>query len=226
MKQKKTSEPNTPAQNPASAQASSPDALDTFNTISAPSTGLYKDKGSRFLAFAFHVESEDEVKEHLSQLRREYFDARHHCYAYILGSRSETYRLNDDGEPSGTAGRPIYNQLLSFQVTNTLVVVVRYFGGILLGTSGLIAAYKAASREALLAATIVSHTIDVDYHLSFPFALMNEVMRVLKKYNINDVRFLSSESPTHTDIAIAVRESQSQTLYQALSAIHGVTIKQ
>ena len=133
---------------------------DTYHTIAAPAEGLYKEKGSKFLAFAYPVHNTDEVKQHLEALRKEYFDARHHCYAYILGPTKEVYRANDDGEPSGTGGRPIHGQLLSADLTDTLVVVVRYFGGILLGASGLANAYKTAARDAITNATIIEKTID------------------------------------------------------------------
>ena len=128
---------------------------DTYKTIASTSEGIYKEKGSKFLAFAIPVVSEAEIKEHIDKIKKEYYDARHHCYAYILGADKATYRINDDGEPSGTAGRPIHGQLLSKDLTNTLVVVVRYFGGIKLGVSGLITAYKAATKDALDNAVVI-----------------------------------------------------------------------
>ena len=157
---------------------------DTYRTIAAPSEGLYKDKGSKFLAFAYHVTSEAEVKEHLDKIHKQYFDARHHCYAYNLGPTKAQYRANDDGEPSGTAGRPIHGQLLSADLTDTLIIVVRYFGGILLGTSGLITAYKTAAREAINNATIEERTIDSTFQVKFEYPHMNSVMHILKEYNL------------------------------------------
>lgn len=157
---------------------------DTFRTIAAPAEGLYKDKGSKFLAFAFHVESEAEVKEHVERIKKEYFDARHHCYAYALGPKGETFRANDDGEPSGTAGRPIHGQIMSAGLTNVLVVVVRYFGGILLGTSGLIVAYKEATRDALSQAKVKECTVDKRYRIEFDYLSMNSVMKILKEYSM------------------------------------------
>ena len=157
---------------------------DTYRTITAPAEGLYKEKGSKFLAFAHPVATVEEVKVVLDELRKTYFDARHHCYAYILGPRKDAYRVNDDGEPSGTGGRPIHGQLLSADLTNTLVVVVRYFGGVLLGASGLANAYKTAARDAIAHATIVERTIDIRYRLAFEYALMNDVMRVLKDFGL------------------------------------------
>jgi len=130
----------------------------SFKTIAAPAEAVYKEKRSKFFAFAFPVENEAEIKEKVAFLKKKYHDARHHCYAYILGADRLTYRMNDDGEPSGTAGRPIHGQLLSKEVTNALIVVVRYFGGIKLGTSGLRIAYKMAAKEVLEKATIIKKT--------------------------------------------------------------------
>lgn len=157
---------------------------DTYKTIEGTAEGLYKDKGSKFLSFAYHVESEAEVKSIVDGIKKKYFDARHHCYAYILGAEGTTFRANDDGEPSGTAGRPIHGQLMSAGVTNTLVVVVRYFGGILLGTSGLIVAYKTAAKDALDHAKVVECTVDVMYRVKFDYLDMNDVMRILKDLDL------------------------------------------
>ena len=157
---------------------------DTYRTIAAPAEGLYKDKGSKFLSFAIPVGSEEEVKQHMERLKKEYFDARHHCYAYVLGPKGETFRANDDGEPSGTAGRPIHGQILSAGLTDVLVVVVRYFGGILLGTSGLITAYKEATRDALSQAQVKECTVDQRYRIEFDYLSMNSVMKLLKEYSL------------------------------------------
>lgn len=157
---------------------------DTYQTIVAPSEGLYKEKGSKFLSFATPVQDEKEVKAFIEAKRKEYFDARHHCYAYILGADKAAWRVNDDGEPSGTAGKPIHGQLLSLDLTDTLVVVVRYFGGIKLGVSGLINAYRTAARDALDHAQIVQKTVNRRYRVSFQYAQMNDVMRVLKQFNL------------------------------------------
>lgn len=195
---------------------------DTYRTISAPSEGLYKEKGSKFLAFAFPVTTVEEVKAHLDELRKKYFDARHHCYAYILGPSKESYRLNDDGEPSGTGGRPIHGQLLSADLTNTLIVVVRYFGGILLGASGLANAYKAAARDAIANASIKECTIDISYRLHFDYPLMNDVMRILKEQNLtprNQVFLLDCQ------LDVSVRQSQSLRAYEALTKLYGLKIE-
>lgn len=151
-----------------------------YLTIAGEAEGIYKDKGSKFLAFAVPAESIEDVKEQLEQFRQRYHDARHICYAYMLGAERQDYRANDDGEPSGTAGRPILGQINSRQLTNILIVVVRYFGGILLGTGGLITAYKEAASDALSRAEIVEKDVMIRKTLRFPYEKMNEVMRLLK----------------------------------------------
>lgn len=153
---------------------------DSYITIAASAEGIYKEKGSKFLSFAHPVSSLDEVKILLEQYRKDYFDARHICYAYMLGPDRLEFRANDDGEPSGTAGRPILGQINSKGLTNILVVVIRYFGGILLGTGGLIVAYKEATQDALNHAQIVERDVMISRHLAFPYEKMNEIMRVLK----------------------------------------------
>ena len=195
---------------------------DTYHTIAGPAEGLYKEKGSKFLAFAFPVRSVEEVKQHLDRLRKEYFDARHHCYAYILGPRKDAYRVNDDGEPSGTGGRPIHRQLLSADLTDTLIVVVRYFGGILLGASGLANAYKAAARDAIGNAEVVEKTIDVIYRLHFEYALMNDVMRMLKELGVQP---RNQEFNLDCRMDVSVRQSQSVRVYDALSKLYGLGIE-
>ena len=195
---------------------------DTYHTIAGPAEGLYKEKGSKFLAFAFPVRSVEEVKQHLDRLRKEYFDARHHCYAYILGPRKDAYRVNDDGEPSGTGGRPIHGQLLSADLTDTLIVVVRYFGGILLGASGLANAYKAAARDAIDNAEVVEKTIDVRYRLHFEYALMNDVMRMLKELGVQP---RNQEFNLDCRMDVSVRQSQSVRVYDAFSKLYGLEIE-
>ena len=195
---------------------------DTYRTIKAPAEGLYKEKGSKFLAFAFPVRSTDEVKQHLEALRKEYFDARHHCYAYILGPTKDVYRVNDDGEPSGTGGRPIHGQLLSADLTDTLIVVVRYFGGVLLGASGLANAYKTAARDAIEHAEIVEKTIDVRYRLQFEYVLMNDVMRIVKEFGLTP---MNQDYNLDCRLELSVRQSQSVRLYDALAKLRAVTIE-
>ena len=195
---------------------------DTYRTLAAPAEGLYKEKGSKFLAFAYPVRTVDEVKAHLDTLRKQYFDARHHCYAYILGPNKDAWRANDDGEPSGTGGRPIHGQLLSADLTDTLIVVVRYFGGILLGASGLANAYKTAARDAIDHATIVERTIDVRYRLHFEYALMNDVMRIIKDF---DLKPENQQFDLDCTLDIAVRQSLSVRLYDAVANLRAVRIE-
>jgi len=195
---------------------------DTYHTIAGPSEGLNKEKGSKFLAFAYPVHNTDEVKQHLEALRKEYFDARHHCYAYILGPTKDVYRVNDDGEPSGTGGRPIHGQLLSADLTDTLIVVVRYFGGVLLGASGLANAYKTAARDAIEHAEIVEKTIDVRYRLQFEYVLMNDVMRIVKEFGLTP---MNQDYNLDCRLELSVRQSQSVRLYDALAKLRAVTIE-
>ncbi len=195
---------------------------DTYRTLAAPAEGLYKEKGSKFLAFAYPVCTTDEVKAHLDELRKQYFDARHHCYAYILGPNKDAYRANDDGEPSGTGGRPIHGQLLSADLTDTLIVVVRYFGGILLGASGLANAYKTAARDAIDHAQIVERTIDVRYRLNFEYALMNDVMRILKDFELKPE---NQHFDLDCSLEVSVRQSMSVRLYDAVANLRAVRIE-
>ena len=195
---------------------------DTYRTLAAPSEGLYKEKGSKFLAFAYPVSTLDQVKAHLDQLRKDYFDARHHCYAYILGPRKDAFRANDDGEPSGTGGRPIHGQLLSADLTDTLIVVVRYFGGVLLGASGLANAYKTAARDAIDHATIIEKTIDARYRLRFKYEAMNDVMRLLKDF---DIKPLNQQFDLECSLEVLVRQSLSVRLYDALRDLRTVDIE-
>jgi uncharacterized YigZ family protein len=155
-----------------------------YKTISSPSEGIYREKGSKFLSFAIPVCDAEEIKEILKDFRKKYHDARHVCYAYMLGPERTEFRANDDGEPSGTAGRPILGQINSNNLTNILIVVVRYFGGILLGTGGLITAYKEAAADALQNATFMEKEVTVIYTVYFNYPAMNEVMHIIKTYNI------------------------------------------
>ena len=154
---------------------------DTFKTISRPSEGTYTEKRSKFLAFALPVRSVDEVKELVKDYQKRFYDARHVCYAYMLGAERTDFRANDNGEPSGTAGKPILGQINSYGLTDILIIVVRYFGGIKLGTSGLIQAYKQAAIEALAVADIIEKTVDQDISFAFEYPFMNDVMRIVKE---------------------------------------------
>ena len=195
---------------------------DTYKTIAGPSEGVYREKGSKFIALAFPVETEAEVKEKLAEVQKQYFDARHHCYSYILGPNKDAYRLNDNGEPSGTAGRPIHGQLLSKDLTNTLLVVVRYFGGIKLGVSGLINAYKTAAKDALDAATIIEKTVDESYKVSFDYSVMNSVMQLLKDPYVT---ILGQGYEDRYLISFKIRRREADRLVTALKKINTVTVE-
>lgn len=157
---------------------------DSYNSISTLSTGTYKESGSKFLSFAYPVTSENEIKNILTAIKKEYFDATHHCYAYRLGISGEPWRANDDGEPSSTAGRPIFGQLLSYGLSDILVVVVRYFGGTKLGVPGLIRAYKSATQSALDGAEVIQKLIKLQYIVKFGYQDLNSVMRIFKEFSI------------------------------------------
>jgi uncharacterized YigZ family protein len=191
---------------------------DTYKTIESSSTGLYKEKGSKFLAFAYPVRTEMEVKKILEELRKEYYDARHHCYSYVLGYDKSAWRINDDGEPSGTAGKPIYGQIQSMDLTNILVVVIRYFGGIKLGVSGLINAYQLSALDALKNASVSERTINEIYRLHFPYEMINDAMRLVKDEGLQII-----QSSYYSDAFLDVKMrrnivqkviSRSQQLYR------------
>lgn len=163
------------------------EVTDTYKTIEQPAEGLYKDKGSKFIALAFPVSGEDEIKDRIAQIRKQYYDARHHCYAWALDQSREAHRMNDDGEPSGTAGKPIFGQILSHDITNVLIVVVRYFGGTKLGVRGLINAYKGAAQDALNNASIVTRVIHDHFKVCFDYPAMNDVMKIIKDYDLPQI---------------------------------------
>jgi uncharacterized YigZ family protein len=194
---------------------------DTFKTISGESQGLYKDKGSRFLAFAWPVNSETEVKEKLNDIKQRYHDARHHCYAYQIGLQGEKSRSNDDGEPSGTAGKPISRQIQSHGFTNILVVVVRYFGGILLGTSGLIEAYKSAAQQALEHASPIEKTVEIQYNIGFDYMHMNTIMNILK---LEEAAVVQRNFGEKAELLISIRLSKSKNLEERLKQLPGCII--
>ena len=189
---------------------------DSYKTIAKPAEGSYSEKRSKFLAYAFPVQSEQEVKERLAEIQKKHWDARHHCYAYILGAHKDAYRMNDNGEPSGTAGRPIYGQLLSKDLTNTLVIVVRYFGGIKLGVSGLQNAYKVAAREALEAAVIEERTVQETYRVTFEYVKMNDIMQILKD---PEVQVLDRQSYMQCVYTISVRQREADRITGALRKV-------
>lgn len=195
---------------------------DSFKTISSLSEGIYKEKGSKFLSFAIPVKDLAEIKPILDNYRKEYYDARHVCYAYMLGADRDTFRANDDGEPSGTAGRPILGQINSFELTNILVIVVRYFGGILLGTGGLITAYKEAAADAIRQAQIVDITVKNELTVRFEYPLMNEVMRIIKDY---DAQIITQQFETGCMIQISISSKLADTVRAKLENIYGVNIE-
>ncbi len=189
---------------------------DTYKTIARLAEGTYSEKRSKFLAFAIPVRSLDEVKEYLKFYEKKYFDARHVCYAYMLGAERTNFRANDNGEPSGTAGRPILGQINSFDLTDILLVVVRYFGGIKLGTSGLIVAYKAAAQEALNAAEIIEKTVDADITFFFEYPFMNDVMRIVKE---ESPEIISQDFDNNCRMTLRIRKSQFDRLKDRLQKV-------
>ncbi len=194
---------------------------DTYLTISTISEGLYKEKGSKFLAFAIPVTSVSEVKTILEEKRKEYYDARHVCYAYLIGEETKESRSNDDGEPSGTAGKPILGAILSKQLTNVLIVVVRYFGGTKLGTSGLINAYREASFDALENNEIIEKTIETPIEINFDYISMNDVMKVIKELSPT---ILNQEFDNLCCMNLSIRKSDYPRIIDKFKNIDGLTI--
>ena len=194
---------------------------DTYASIAGRSDGLFKDNGSRFIAQAYPVESEEEVKEIVGSLKKEYHDARHHCFAYRLGLDGSRWRANDDGEPSGSAGRPILGQIDAAGLSDILVVVIRYFGGIKLGIPGLIRAYKASTADALAQATVVEKVAGKDYRLSFPYLSMNAVMKVVKDMSLPQKDQYFAE---RCSVLLRVRLSQEAAFLDRVSNIEGVDV--
>ena len=194
---------------------------DTYKTIEKLAEGTYSEKRSKFLAFAIPVHSLDEVKEHLKYYEKKYFDARHVCYAYMLGADRTNFRANDNGEPSGTAGRPILGQINSFGLTDILLLVVRYFGGIKLGTSGLIVAYKAAAQEALNAAVIIEKTVDAEVTFIIEYSFMNDVMRFVKE---ESPEIISQDFDNNCRMTLRIRKSQFDRLKERLQKVETLRI--
>lgn len=189
---------------------------DTYLTIQDKSEGIYTEKRSKFLAFAHPVETIDEIKDLLTDYKKKYYDARHVCYAYMLGPERTDFRANDDGEPSSTAGKPILGQINSRELTNILVVVIRYFGGVKLGTSGLIVAYREAAAEALSAATVIEKTIEETVTFTFPYVMMNNVMRVVKELN---PRIVEQKYDETCIITLAIKRSMAPMLEERLNKL-------
>ena len=189
---------------------------DEYKTISATSEGYYTEKRSKFLAFAHHVETVDQVKDIIAAYRKKYYDARHVCYAYMLGPERQDFRANDDGEPSSTAGKPILGQINSNELTDILIVVVRYYGGVNLGTSGLIVAYREAAADAIAHATVETRQVEELVKYSFSYPQMNDVMRIVKDMN---PRIISQTYDNVCEITLSIRKSESQTLRQRLAKL-------
>lgn len=194
---------------------------DTYRTITKETEGYFRDKGSKFYAFAFPVSTEEEVKEKLAFLRKKYYDARHHCYAYQLGAEKTAYRINDDGEPSGSAGKPIFGRIQSNDLTNILIVVIRYFGGVKLGIPGLINAYKTVALEAIENNTISTHTINHIYELKYEYPIMNEVMRIIKEEALDTVYQQFEMTCT---IHISVRRSEAKRIKDKFMIIRSLDV--
>lgn len=196
---------------------------DTYRTLDFPSEEvLYKEKNSKFFGYAFPISSEEQAKDFLDNLRKQHHSARHWCYAFQLGTEKIHFRANDDGEPSNSAGMPIYGQIQSFEITNVLVVVVRYFGGVKLGVGGLISAYRTAAQMALEASEIVEKTIDIHYLVSFDYKNMNKVMRVIKEKNLDIV---SQKMEMSCEIELKTRKKNAEMVFDIFSNLYEISIK-
>lgn len=196
---------------------------DAYKTITKPSEEvLFKDKNSKFYGYAFPVKTEEDIKQHLEDLKKQHHQARHWCYAYQIGTETIAYRANDDGEPNNSAGMPIYGQIQSFEVTNILIVVVRYFGGVKLGVGGLINAYKTGAQLALEASKIVTRTINKTFLISFDYKNMNKVMRVIKEKNL---KVINQKLELDCQITISVRKKDASTIFEIFENIYEVNIK-
>ena len=189
---------------------------DEYKTIAKTSEGYYTEKRSKFLAFAHHVETVDEVKQHIATYRKKYYDARHVCYAYMLGAERKDFRANDDGEPSSTAGKPILGQINSNGLTDILIVVVRYYGGVNLGTSGLIVAYREAAADAIAHAQTVVRQVEETITYTFAYPMMNDVMRIVKELS---PRIISQTFDNTCEIRLSIRKSEAEQLRQRLSKL-------
>jgi uncharacterized YigZ family protein len=196
---------------------------DTYKSITKPSKEvLFKDKNSKFYGYAFPVSSEDDIKVQIEKLKKQHHSARHWCYAYQIGTETISYRANDDGEPNNSAGMPIYGQIQSFDVTNVLIVVVRYFGGVKLGVGGLINAYKTSAQLALESSKIVTRTINMDYLIAFDYKNMNKVMRVIKEKQIN---IINQKLELDCQIHISVRKKEAKSIFEIFEQLFEVEIR-
>ncbi|MDD2798624.1 MAG: IMPACT family protein [Bacteroidales bacterium] len=195
---------------------------DTYKTISRPSEAIFKEKMSRFLAFAVPVKSVEEVKVHVEKFQKAYYDARHVCYAYMIGAARTDFRANDNGEPSGTAGKPILGQINSFDLTDILIVVVRYFGGVKLGTGGLAVAYREAARMAIEENEIVEKTVDEEFTISFEYPNLNDVMRIVKE---ESPEVIHQQFEMQCDMTLRIRKASADQLRGRLEKVDGLKIE-
>ncbi len=193
-----------------------------YKTVVKPSEGLYREKGSKFISLLEHVESEQECMDFLHRVKKEYHDARHHCYAYRIDPENEMYRSQDDGEPSGSAGKPILNQVLSYELYNVMIIVVRYFGGTKLGVSGLINAYKTSTREAIDSARIVVRHLTRLYELRFDYPRMNDVMRVIKEEKL---KIMDQDFSLSCFIKIEIKKNQLEKIILRIENLRDVEMK-
>lgn len=198
-------------------------AEDTYKTIIGLAEGYYTEKRSRFISYAIPVRTVDEVKAELAKYRKEYYDARHVCWAYMLGSDRKTFRANDDGEPSSTAGKPILGQINSNELTDILVIVIRYFGGIELGTSGLIVAYRTAATEAIAAATIEERTVDEDITVAFEYPYLNQIMRIVKE---DGPTIISQQFDMDCVMTLRIRKGEAERLRNRLQKVETAYLKE
>ena len=197
---------------------------DTYKTIETSTESiLFKEKNSKFFGYAYPVLNEDDVKSHIEALKKEHHAPRHWCYAYQIGTETIYYLANDDGEPSNSAGMPIYGQIQSFDVTNILIVIVRYFGGVKLGVGGLISAYRTTAQLTLEASSIIEKTINLDYLISFDYKNMNTVMRIIKEKNLN---ITNQKFELDCQIIISVRKKESEVIYQTFNHLFEINIKE
>ncbi len=195
---------------------------DKYKEVKNHSTGFYKEKGSKFIAYSYPVYSEDQVKEKLEEIRKLEYSARHYCYAYILNPDKSSQRANDDGEPSSTAGKPILGQILSNDLTNILIIVVRYFGGVKLGFPGLIRSYKTAAADTIANSTLITKTIKEQYEVSFKYPQMNDVMRLIKEFNLEVV---NTDFQIDCKLIFAVPKSKENDILNTFKKKHEVTIE-
>lgn len=195
---------------------------DTYKTLSRPSTEIvFKEKNSKFYGYAYPISTEAEVRTHIDKLRKQHHGAVHFCYAWQIGTDKISFRANDDGEPGNSAGMPIYGQIQSFRLTNVLVVVVRFFGGVKLGVGGLMAAYKTAAQMALEVSDSVERTIDIHYMIRFDYKDMNKVMRIIKEKSLD---IISQQMELDCQIEIAIRKSKSEAIFDSFNNVFGVTV--